>query len=79
MSSKRQVSLRDIEDISLRDLKSSRLNNLQNGFSSFDTVLNSQSDPIALTGSKPYEIVDGRHRVYLARQKGYSKVPAIFV
>jgi hypothetical protein len=41
-------------------------------------VLNSESEPIALDmSSKPYKIIDGRHRVYLARQKGYTEVRAV--
>jgi ParB-like chromosome segregation protein Spo0J len=47
------------------------------GYSPFDEVLNSRSDPITLdVTSKPYEIIDGRHRIFLARQYGYSEVPA---
>lgn len=74
------VSLSEIESVSRSDLSDSRLRTLENGYDSFDTVLNSSSDPVALDkSSKPYRIVDGRHRVYLARQKGYSSVNARFV
>lgn len=81
MTQAQQVSLSDIEQVDKRDLKESRLNTLLNGYSSFEEVLNSKSDPIALDRGrgKPYQIIDGRHRVYLARQKGYRSVPAIFV
>ena len=42
-------------------------------------VLNSNSDPITLDKSKkPYTILDGRHRIFLARQKGYKKVNVRF-
>jgi hypothetical protein len=76
-----QVSLSDIEPVKKSELKDSRLRDLLNGHDSFEKVLNSKSDPIALDGKsgKPYKIIDGRHRVFLARQKGYSSVPAIFV
>jgi len=74
------VSLSDIESVSRSELKDSRLKALENGYAPFDKVLNSSSDPIALEkNSRPYKISDGRHRVYLARQKGYSSVNVRFV
>ena len=74
------VELSDIESVSRSALDTDRLHMLENGHDPFNAVLNSASDPIALDGSrKPYRIVDGRHRVYLARQKGYSSVQARFV
>lgn len=74
------VSLSDIESVSRSELSESRLRTLENGYDSFDTVLNSSSDPVALDkSSKPYRIIDGRHRIYLARQKEYSSVNARFV
>ena len=73
------INLSDIENVSRGDLSSSKLEALENGYDSFETQLNSSSNRIALDGSsKPYRILDGRHRVYTARQKGYSSVPAIF-
>jgi hypothetical protein len=72
------VSISDIRSISKSELNERRLSDLQNGFSSFEEVLNSKSDPIVLdSSSKPYDIIDGRHRVYLARDKGYSSITAI--
>ncbi len=74
-----KVALSDIEQIDFRrdNLKQSRIDTLLDGYSSFEEVINSKSDPITLSGAnKPYEIIDGRHRVYLARQKGYTHVPA---
>lgn len=81
MAQTQQVSLSDIESVDKSDLSESRLKTLLNGYSSFEEVLNSKSDPIALDrrSGKPYSITDGRHRIYLARQKGYSSVPVIFV
>jgi hypothetical protein len=73
------VNLSDIESISRSDLSSVKLEALENSFDSFETQLNSTSTPIALDGSsKPYRVSNGRHRVYLCRQKGYTSVPAIF-
>lgn len=73
------VSLSDIESVNRSELSARRLNDLQNGYSSFETVLSSSSDQITLDKSRrPYQIIDGRHRVYLARQKGYSSVSARF-
>lgn len=73
------VSLSDIEHISQSDLSNAKLNSLVNGYDSFEYQLNDSNEPIALSGSRPYTIINGRHRVFLARQKGYSSVPAIFV
>ena len=73
------INLSDIENVSRGDLSSAKLEALENGYDSFETQLNSSSNPIALdSSSKPYTIINGRHRVYTARQKGYSSVPAIF-
>lgn len=74
------ISLDEIEDVYESQLSQSRLNDLRNGFSSFDDVLRSGSDPIMLDESSgvPYSIIDGRHRVYLAREMGYTSVPAQF-
>ncbi|MFO0128231.1 MAG: hypothetical protein ACK54J_13670 [Pseudanabaena sp.] len=75
-----QVALSDIRDVKKSELDDARIKTLLNGYNSFDEVLNSKSDPIALDKGrgKPYDIVDGRHRIYLARQKGYKAVPVIF-
>lgn len=73
------VYLSDIENISYSQLNESRLRNLENGHDSFDDVLNSSSDPVTLSQrSRPYEVLDGRHRVYLARKKGYSSINVQF-
>jgi hypothetical protein len=73
------VPLSDIRHVSQSELSNAKLNALENGYDSFEYQLNSSSNPIALTGGKPYDISDGRHRIFLARQKGYKYVPAIFV
>lgn len=75
------VKLSDIQSVSSSELRQSRLDNLLNGYSSFDQVLSNSSDPIALSkkGGAPYDIIDGRHRVYLARKKGYNSVDVVFI
>ncbi len=75
-----EVSLDDIEDVHESELSQSRLDDLRNGFSSFEDVLRGGSDPITLdeNSGTPYGIIDGRHRIYLARERGYTSVPAQF-
>lgn len=74
------ILLSDIENVSRSELSESRLHNLENGYDSFDKVLNSNSDPITLErNSFPYKIIDGRHRIYLAREKGRLSVNANLV
>lgn len=73
-----EVLLSDIEPVDSSTLSQRRLDELQNGFSSFDECLNLRSDPLKLEGSfPPYSITDGHHRIYLARQKGYTSVNAL--
>jgi hypothetical protein len=80
-----EVALSDIENVDRNNLKNSRLDDLLNGFNTFEEVLsdNASGDPIALYSNEhnkpPYSISDGRHRIYLARQKGYKKIKIIFV
>jgi hypothetical protein len=75
-----QVKLSDIESISRNDLKQEKLDSLENSYDSFEAQLNSKNEPIALyKHTTPYEIANGRHRVFWARQKGYTSVPAILV
>lgn len=72
-----QVKLSDIEQVNYSDLEPQKLKALVNSFDSFVAQLNSQQNPIALDSKRrPYTIINGRHRIYLARQKGYSRVPA---
>ncbi|WP_414586995.1 hypothetical protein [Scytonema sp. PCC 10023] len=71
------VVLLDIEHLDRSKLSEKKLNDLQNRLS--EALFNS-SEPIALDKrfGKPYRITNGRHRIYLAREKGYQMVPAIF-
>ena len=75
------VPLTEIENVSRQELDQRRLDTLQHGFSPFDQLLKSESDPITLDkrSGKPYRITDGRHRIFLARQKGYQNVLVNFV
>lgn len=74
-----KVNISDIESVDPKDLQKQRLATLLNGFNTFEEVLNGASGKIALSGSKPYTIVDGRHRIYLARQQNYRVVDVDFV
>jgi len=70
------VPLTEIEEVNRQELDQRRLDALLHGFSPFDQVLKSESDPLTLDKrfGKPYRIIDGRHRIFLARQKGYQSV-----
>ena len=73
----RNVALTDIEQIDPSELKPGRLDTLLHGAEPFDTVLHSRQDPITLDGpGPPYQVTDGRHRVYLARTQGRTHVLA---
>lgn len=73
-----KVNLSDIRNIEQSELENNRLNTLLQGHSSFEKVLESYSDPITIDAGngKPFGVLDGRHRIYLARQKGYSSISA---
>lgn len=74
------VKLSDIVNVSRSELNKAKLDALENSYDSFDAQLNSSSDPIALDKTtRPYQITNGRHRIFLARQKGYRSVPALLV
>lgn len=75
------IPLTDIENVSRQELIERRLHDLQFGFSPLDQVLQNSSDPITLDRKfgKPFRIIDGRHRIFLARQKGYQGVFVNFV
>jgi hypothetical protein len=66
------IKLSDIEHVNVRNLEDYKLEALKNGKAS--------DYPITLKRSSglPYQILDGRHRIYLARQQGKSIIAAIF-
>ncbi len=72
------IYLNDVEFVNENNLTQTRLRQLENGICSFeDLIYGNCSDPITLGKStKPYRIIDGRHRIYLARKKGYKKIKA---
>jgi hypothetical protein len=73
------VLLSDIAEVDRDELDDKKLDALENGYDSFEDQLNSVQYSIALDGgSKPYRIINGRHRIYLARRKDYSSVPVVF-
>ncbi|MTJ55694.1 hypothetical protein FJR38_25030 [Anabaena sp. UHCC 0253] len=73
------VVLADIESVERHELKDSKLQPLLAG--SLDDALYKSSEPMRIdkTFGKPYRIINGRHRIYLCRQKGYKLVPAVVV
>ena len=64
------VKLSDIEEVKIEHLKTGKLEALERG--------DRPDGPILLNTAfgKPYKIRDGRHRIYLARQKGQSLIEA---
>jgi hypothetical protein len=80
MASFFQVELSDIRSASRSDLESSKLNALESSYDSFEDQVNNcrEENAICLSGSKPYDIINGRHRVFLAREKGWKSVKARF-
>jgi hypothetical protein len=67
-----QVELSDIEQVDIDNLKEYKLKALEDGQGS--------DQPVTLQRAfgTPYRILDGNHRVYLARQQGNSQIEAIF-
>ena len=79
---KETIKLSQIESLDMvRDnLSKSRIERLldENGFLKFDELFENNtehSDPIVIDKSaSPYSIINGRHRIFIARGKGYSSV-----
>jgi hypothetical protein len=65
------VSLSDIQEVTII-IKDNKLKALKDG--------ESPSGPIVLDRGlgKPYKIIDGNHRIHLARQKGKKLIEAEF-
>lgn len=71
------MDLEDIEHISIGDLDIDRLQGIQSAAGPLEALINNPSEPITLDGSqKPYAIIDGRYRVFLARQNDFITVMA---
>jgi hypothetical protein len=76
------IDLDDIRQVRLSELSSSRLNQLKDGYHSLQDILDNPSitgDGIILDGrdsGPPYEITDGRHRIFLAREEGERSIKA---
>ena len=72
---RKTISLDDIEFVNRSELEDKKLYALEHSYDSFEKQLNSKLSPIAIScDSKPYRITNGRHRIYLAREKGLSTV-----
>ncbi len=78
MPETRPVKMSDIRIPDFNELNQGKLLSLKNSPDSLEKLLHSKSDPIKLTGKKPpYEVYTGRHRVYLAYQRGIQLIPAV--
>jgi hypothetical protein len=64
-----------------KDLKQPKLLALHNSFDKFEAQLNSVRDPIALDlrSGIPYQIINGRHRVYMAHKMKLKELKVIFI
>lgn len=73
------VKMSDIRVPKLSELNAGKIRSIKNSPDSIEFLLHSKSDPIALyKGTLPYEICSGRHRVYVAYQKGIKIIPVVF-
>ncbi len=80
MAKKRVVNLDEIEQHSESELIKSKILGVENSVDSLDTQINSKDSPIALdSGGKggKLQIIDGRHRIFVARKNGYTKINAL--
>ncbi len=75
----RPVKMSDIRVPKRSELNEGKIRSLENSPDSIESLLHSKTDPIALhKGTPPYEVYSGRHRVYVAAQKGIKLIPAVF-
>lgn len=73
------VKMSDIRVPQRSELNEGKIRSIENSPDSISSLLHSKSDPIALhKGSPPYEVYSGRHRVYVAAQRGIKLIPAVF-
>ncbi|HRH44284.1 MAG TPA: hypothetical protein PKY82_21805 [Pyrinomonadaceae bacterium] len=73
-----RISIDKINTPSLNELNQNRLNTLKNGFDKFSSIIDDpfwNGDPISLESKgENYFIIDGRHRIYLAKQTRLKSV-----
>jgi hypothetical protein len=73
------VKISDIRVPNRSELIEGKIRSIENSPDSIESLIHSKSDPIALLkGTFPYEVHSGRHRVYVAAQKGIMLIPAVF-
>ena len=66
------VKLSDIKHLDIKNLEDYKLKALEDGGISKYPITLKRSSGI------PYQVLEGRHRIYLARQQGKSIIAAIF-
>ena len=67
-----------IEPVAETALLADRLARFRSSVLLFEVLLHQCSEPIRLdVRTMPYRILDGRHRIFLARQRGLITVPAL--
>ena len=75
----RPVKMSDIRVPKRSELNEGKIRSIEKSPDSIESLIHSKSDPIGLyKGKPPYEVCSGRHRVYVAAQKGIKVIPAIF-
>jgi hypothetical protein len=75
----RPVKISDIRVPKRSELNEGKIRSIEKSPDSIESLLHSKTDPIALhKGNPPYEVYSGRHRVYVAAQKGIKVIPAVF-
>ncbi|WP_254174917.1 hypothetical protein [Planktothrix pseudagardhii] len=73
------VKMSDIRIPKRSELNELKIRALENSPDSLSSLLHDKKHPIVLyRGTRPYEICNGRHRIYLAAQQGIKVIPAGF-
>ena len=73
------VKMSDIRVPNRSELIEGKIRSIENSPDSISSLLHDETDPITLhKGTPPYEVYSGRHRVYVANQKGTKITPAVF-
>ena len=75
-----KVPISKIQIPKISELNPAKIHALEHSFDSFEAQLNSRSEPIALDMKSgiPYQIINGRHRVFLANKKGIKELDVVF-